>query len=256
LQTDCHNPLHNTRLAFKSTEFTRPFDDKRGKWNAFWRQSFYHYDGFYLDLDDQDAEGRKGKPSDSGDDSVYSGVPVYYEYVPHSYITYWFFYAYDNWNDIQIHEGDWEDIRIQLNDDDEPVSVAYDQHGNQDSKTWDLVTRVDTHPVVYSASGSHASYYTAGLQLPRIDVTGQGRAWSTWNSLRDARVQSWYNYGGAWGGVGRIEATTGPLGPSIYKGSAPENKNASTPDATSIGVRQVEDKEQTLSTSLKRNLRP
>ncbi|MGI8944739.1 MAG: hypothetical protein ACR2GL_00680 [Thermoleophilaceae bacterium] len=89
-----------------------------------------------------------------------------------------------------------------------------------------------THPVVYSARGSHASYPRAGDYAevfrirgrPALEVVDHANAcpdcpvWRTWRGqLLDARAQGWYGFGGAWGKAGRIGGTTGPLGPSGFK---------------------------------------
>ena len=97
---------------------------------------------------------------------------------------------------------------------------------------WAQVQKVSsTHPIVYSAKGSHASYATGGDHKFKVDVphffdqtitdkTGKGVAWKSWEHLRDVKKQAWYGYGGAWGEVGNVENTTGPQGPSAWKPGA------------------------------------
>ncbi len=80
-------------------------------------------------------------------------------------IQYWFFY-YDNpwWNH---HEGDWEMVQVILNVNGDPVYVDYAQHDDRlpfadggSKRVWADAEKVGvTHPVVYTALGSHASYF-------------------------------------------------------------------------------------------------
>jgi len=90
---------------------------------------------------------------------------------------------------------------------------------------------VATHPVAFSAVGSHASYWRAGEYesvfrisgRPRLTVFDEAIAcpdcpeWRTWENLLDAKVQPWYGFGGAWGSVTSSGGFNGPLGPSRYK---------------------------------------
>jgi hypothetical protein len=100
---------------------------------------------------------------------------------------------------------------------------------------------------VFSARGSHASYWRAGSYENLFSVAGRPRfavhdsaiacpdcpQWRAWEFLLDARVQPWYGFGGAWGAPGGMGGTTGPLGPSPFKtrglGRSPENAVRSSP---------------------------
>jgi len=178
----------------------------------------------------------------------FAGTPVYYEYTPNRYVTYWFFYGYSAPAALLVkplhragirvigHEGDWEGISIELNHLDHPVSVAYFAHGEDVRPVaWPKVSKLDGHPIVFSARGSHASYTTPGTKKSDLDVAGGGPIWATWLLIADARVQPWYGYGGAWGVARTVPALarkvlarfgkrigegefTGPLGPG-FKGS-------------------------------------
>jgi hypothetical protein len=240
--------------------------------------------GFYIAFDRPD---RTGVPPAAAD--VYAQAPVYFEYEPKRFVTYWFFYggstiplglidltdleqlagpetapaeladpelqaelsAYvsrlpepDTGEELAIldvfdearrkleflrrlvgdqwpmcHEGDWESICVALDDGEQMGKVAYFQHGG-DPQIVDAKLEQGSHPVVYSAKGSHASY-----PAPRhgIDVADDpGRQWETWHALEDARAEPWYGFGGAWGKLGAIEDATGPRGPSPYKPPAPK----------------------------------
>ena len=95
---------------------------------------------------------------------------------------YWFYWAYNQWNDL--HESDWEMIQLHFDTDDVdealqrgPSLYAYAQH--EGAETADAgaekVQLVDrTHPVVYSSGGSHASYYSSTRWFGKSGATGFG----------------------------------------------------------------------------------
>ena len=187
--------------TFTSADRTRPRDGDAGD------------EGFFLDLDN-DARGGLGVRA-----------RVFYDYRPGSHVTYWLFYAF---NDAPTgitgafdHEGDWERISVRLDDRNRATDVAFFAHNGHCTLPWDQVATSRGHPVVYSANGTHASYPTAGRH--GFDETAQGPRWNTWRRLRDVRARAWYGFGGAWGEVGAIVDTTGPLGPSPYKPAAPSD---------------------------------
>ena len=83
-------------------------------------------------------------------------------------LQYHFFYAFNDWrhaaNGINHHEGDWEMIAIYLKND-EPYAILFSQHGSGAIELWKNVLRVKdkhgnetTHPIIYTALGSHANY--------------------------------------------------------------------------------------------------
>jgi hypothetical protein len=176
-------------------------------------------EGFFLDLDNSKHESLGS-----------TSAPMYYEAVNGHYITYWFFYAYNEGpvpGGADNHEGDWERISVKLNRDNRATDVAYFQHNGHEEKKWKDVPKQGSHPIVYSAKGSHASYASPGahgLGPGGIvkDRTGKGQQWKTWQHMQNVRAQDWYGFGGAWGEVGNYKDTTGPQGPSRFKGPAPE----------------------------------
>ena len=235
---------HHSR-TFTTHDHTRPYDKNRvdANDNGILRHPLFEKEGFFLNLENNENI-RKGLQNSSGNSSVYSGAPVYYEYVPNHYITYWFFYAYNKFHvgdaPDQEHEGDWERISIRLDSNDHPDLVAYYQHDRMPEYVSWVSMQAEgklhngTHPIVFSAKGSHASYSYAGTiefeehGIPVADHTKYGPAWSTWNSLANVKKQPWYGYGGAWGEVGDGypifgggESFTGPRGPSKYKDPKP-----------------------------------
>jgi hypothetical protein len=84
------------------------------------------------------------------------------------WLQYWFFYIYNDaqfGGRVDLHEGDWEMVQIELDGGSEsPVRAVYAQHAYSEAKPWGEVERDERgRPIVYSARGSHASYFEAGL---------------------------------------------------------------------------------------------
>ncbi len=188
----CH---HNDHL-YRSTDYTRPRGGAVGG------------EGFFLDLDNAARLGAG------------LSAPVYYEYQAHKFVTYWFFYSFNNAvTSVADHEGDWERVSVRLDAANHATQVAYYIHSGYCTQQWSDVATYQAHPVAYSASGTHASYPSAGTH--DLDRTNQGPRWSTWGNLRNVRDEAWYGYGGGWGEVGETVESTGPLGPSPFKSPAP-----------------------------------
>ena len=125
-----------------------------------------------------------------------------------------------------LHEGDWERITVYLNEADPegapPASVGFYRHSTNTFKKWDNVEKeAGTHPIVYSAIGSHASLPSPDFGF--IDVGDpDGPHWRSWEDLAPIEEQPWYGFGGAWGRVGKVRDSTGPLGPGAHwKHAAP-----------------------------------
>ena len=164
-------------------------------------------------------------------------------------IQYWMFYAYNDWglahSGLNDHEGDWEAVFVYLRND-EPAYVAYSAHvGKPDTHPWSsdaFERRLDTHPVVYVACGSHAAYVASGQRdivirsAPGVDTPisytdhaygdseeslGPG-ARAEWGAPVDLDRQPWaLNFAGRWGAaVTRLDAreigrgAQGPVGPA------------------------------------------
>ena len=200
---------------YQSDDFTRPRDSGHGR-----NGTPPTDEGFFLDFTgDRHGQGVR--------------APVYYEYSPKQYVTYWFFYAFNDApsspSTFGDHEGDWERVTVRLNDRNRATHIAYFQHdGDPCVLRWSSrrVRKRGGHPIVFSAKGTHASYPRAGrypLPGPPEDEASHGRTWPTYRSLQNARSQPWFNFGGAWGQVGELKETTGPLGPSAAKGAVPDD---------------------------------
>jgi hypothetical protein len=229
---------------FGSDELTRPSQPKKEK-----PDRLAANEGFYLDLQNG---ARGGDPVSAGESTAAS----YVSYEPGEYIDYWFMYGF-NPGPARIceallldpsskkclalkfadrHEGEWERIMVELNPDGTAAGAVYFAHTCPGVRIpWDDVPKADdSHPVVYSAWGSHASYAS------EVDITypgacpsyqkGQGIGdqtrdggvtWKTWeHGLTDVATEEWYGFGGAWGEVGTIRVgtdglaiNTGPLAP-------------------------------------------
>lgn len=88
-------------------------------------------------------------------------------------LQYWFFYAFNSWGayplGYNIHEGDWESIMLFLNPvTQHPVYAAYSAHHEREDRVrrrWDDIRRVNTHPQVFVALGSHANYFEPGINI-------------------------------------------------------------------------------------------
>ena len=174
------------------------------------------------------------QPDDNltGDSDPNHRVPciVYYEHESENKkkktISYWFFFGYDYAKASRIsgsHQGDWEKVTVNLNDEGRIVSAILSRH---DSSTTLPASELEIYHgekdelTVYCAKGTHAFYYRAGvfgMKVPTAyDYTdNKGYDWiATDNviSLVDDK-QLWKYFAGAWGEVGEWSTTTGPLGP-------------------------------------------
>lgn len=168
-------------------------------------------EGFFLDL-----------IGDAARNGIGTGAPVLFYYLPKTLVAYWFFYDYNDGGPMD-HEGDWENVVVHLDADEQPTEVAYYAHGGASVYPWDGIGHEGTHPVVYSARGSHASYPQPGTHygIHNPDHAAAGARWDTGTNLRNVALEPWWGYGGAWGEVGEIASTTGPKGPSPFKLSVP-----------------------------------
>ena len=144
-------------------------------------------EGFYLDfpgdaldpgcLYEKDFRRyTEGRPA-----AVYAHVATQDDAPGQLALQYWFFYYYNNYTNL--HEGDWEGIQLLFNAGTvadaltvDPVSIGYSQHFGGERADWtsDKLERRGTHPVVYPAVGSHASYFNSSLYLGRSASEGLG----------------------------------------------------------------------------------
>ena len=121
--------------------------------------------------------------------------------------------------DDVLHEGDWERVTVYLDADDptdaDPAGVALYRHSTKSFEPWNRVERDGTHPIAYSSIGSHATLPTPDFGF--IDVGDRnGPRWETAEKLAQVEEQPWYGFGGAWGRLGKVRDSTGPLGPGAH----------------------------------------
>ncbi len=85
-------------------------------------------------------------------------------------IQYWFFWYFNQFNDL--HEGDWEGMQITFDAETPgealetgPSEMILFQHAGGERAEWSdaKVEKEGTHPVVYPAAGSHATFYHSAV---------------------------------------------------------------------------------------------
>jgi parallel beta-helix repeat protein len=247
-----------------------------------------HYGGYQRSWADYDPNQcffvQMINDSDHGGTSTASDWLIYGHVYPRALggliVQYWFFYPYNDGMLTQNHEGDWETVSVEL---DGPIGgeytisgLVYYRHGDPEALAPHEVDWFsDTHPVVYTGRGSHASYestarcqwYMIGFRewgCAACEVTEEcSNAWFTWSGGRPAgspglqgggvvnvgeRVpdqwtfvngQQFIYYSGRWGELGNPiggDPFSGPRGPA-YQDSWNRNR-APHPD---LGVAFVDD---------------
>jgi hypothetical protein len=161
------------------------------------------------------------------------------------HLAYLFFYPFNGAIAIDkkiTHEGDWEHIKIEVDTTGSNiVRVFFSAHAGGQWQTRYSTSQGNTdgfrcsggtHPIVYSARHSHASYPKSGRQSrPTVilpdDHCGSGIEWRTWEALEilgdkanPPAGQEWLKFNGHWGEYrGSIygEIVEGPTGPAFKK---------------------------------------
>jgi KaiC/GvpD/RAD55 family RecA-like ATPase len=138
-------------------------------------------------------------------------------------VQYWFFYAF-NPGTLNQHQGDWEMIQIVLDSTETPQYAVYSQHHAGEKAVWSDVEKVDgTHPRVYVALGSHASYFRPFQGKLGLESDTVGNAYTLKPEdleiiqlgEKGAENQEWLKFGGRWGNwARRVDAYLGAAGPS------------------------------------------
>ncbi|HJW84672.1 MAG TPA: PrsW family intramembrane metalloprotease, partial [Anaerolineae bacterium] len=137
-------------------------------------------------------------------------------------IQYWLFYYFNDW--YNKHEGDWEMIQVELDQTGQPARAVYAQHHQGTRRPWNAVGKIDgSHPRVYVALGSHASYFAGDTLYPqgvdvgaqRIEVydrTGSADPITPAIQLISDGDPAWLVFAGRWGerAAGDFSGPTGP----------------------------------------------
>lgn len=135
-------------------------------------------------------------------------------------LQYWFFWYFNEFNDL--HEGDWEGMQITFEAAtpaaalaEEPSKVILFQHAGGERADWTdgKVEKEGTHPIVYPAAGSHATFYGSAIYVQNGQHGSGLGCDNTTAPLRELRVRpvllpeavprsgrfQWLSYDGRWG---------------------------------------------------------
>jgi hypothetical protein len=149
-------------------------------------------------------------------------------------VQYWFFWYFNQFNDL--HEGDWEGMQIAFEANtplralaEGPSEMILFQHAGGERADWEdsKVEKEGTHPVVYPAAGSHATFYDATVYVQNGSKGSGVGCDNTSEPLRELRLHpvaiptfptttgrfKWLTYFGHWGEqeAGFNNGPTGPL---------------------------------------------
>ena len=149
-------------------------------------------------------------------------------------VQYWFFWYFNQFNDL--HEGDWEGMQIAFEANtargalaEGPSEMILFQHAGGERADWEdsKVDKEGTHPVVYPAAGSHATFYDSTVYVQNGSNGSGVGCDNTSEPLREVRVHpiaiptfptttgrfKWLTYFGHWGQreKGFNNGPTGPL---------------------------------------------
>jgi hypothetical protein len=179
------------------------------------------------------------------------------------WLQYWLWYLYNDYHlafNAGLHEGDWEMVQLGM-DGEQPTVAVYAQHDQAERRDWSNVRKTpDGRPLVFSARGSHASYFDPGLYETEAwyDVCdGERQANSTdLVILLEDDLPGWAKWQGQWGDTeapikrvfspspkGPIKQTEKWLHPGRWADGAGERRTPGTPKAAPpISVARAEDR--------------
>lgn len=149
-------------------------------------------------------------------------------------LQYWFFWYFNQFNDL--HEGDWEGMQLTFESntakealEEEPGEVILFQHAGGEKAKWtdSKLQKEGTHPVVYPAAGSHASFYDAAVYVQNGQNGSGVGCDNTTEPLRELKLRpvtipeaapetgpfAWLSYKGRWGEREK-SFNNGPTGPA------------------------------------------
>jgi hypothetical protein len=204
-------------------------------------------DGYYLDLEGEAL----------GDTCVYARAferllaegkapAIVYAHIarepnhPGFTLQYWFFWYFNQFNDL--HEGDWEGMQLSFEAEttaealhEEPSEIILFQHAGGERAGWNdsKVQKQGTHPIVYPAAGSHATFYDSAVYIQNGQRGSGVGCDNTTEPLRELRPQplllpeaasesgpfKWLSYDGRWGEKekGFNNGPTGPPTKTVWK---------------------------------------
>jgi hypothetical protein len=148
-------------------------------------------------------------------------------------LQYWFFWYFNQFNDL--HEGDWEGMQITFEADspaaalkEEPNEIILFQHAGGERAHWEdgKVQKEGTHPIVYPAAGSHATFYDSAVYVENGQHGSGLGCDNTTGPLRELKPRpilmpeqpvskgpfAWTSYYGRWGEKEK-GFNNGPTGP-------------------------------------------
>lgn len=148
-------------------------------------------------------------------------------------LQYWFFWYFNQFNDL--HEGDWEGMQITFEAEtpaaalhEEPAEVILFQHAGGERASWEdgKVQKEGTHPIVYPAAGSHATFYDSAVYVENGQHGSGLGCDNTTEPLRELKLApilmpngvtssgpfAWTSYYGRWGEREK-GYNNGPTGP-------------------------------------------
>ncbi|HWN72188.1 MAG TPA: hypothetical protein VNN15_00100 [Solirubrobacterales bacterium] len=155
-------------------------------------------------------------------------------------LQYWFFWYFNQFNDL--HEGDWEGMQLSFESNvvadalgEEPSEIIVFQHAGGERASWSdgKVQKEGTHPVVYPAAGSHATFYDSAVYLGNGQNGSGVGCDNTSEPLRELRLRpvllpetapeqgafQWLSYRGRWGDKekGFNNGPTGPVTKTVWR---------------------------------------
>jgi hypothetical protein len=155
-------------------------------------------------------------------------------------LQYWFFWYFNQFNDL--HEGDWEGMQLSFEAEtttaalrEEPSEIILFQHAGGERASWGdaKVKKEGTHPIVYPAAGSHASFYDSAVYIQNGQRGSGVGCDNTAEPLRELRPRPvllpetaseqgpfrWLSYDGRWGEKekGFNNGPTGPTTKTVWR---------------------------------------
>ena len=155
-------------------------------------------------------------------------------------LQFWFFWYFNQFNDL--HEADWEGMQLSFEAnttkealEEEPSEIILFQHAGGERAGWEdgKVHKEGTHPIVYPAAGSHATFYDSAVYVENgqngsgvgCDVTSEPlrelklRPVLLPETAPEAGTFQWLSYRGRWGEreKGFNNGPTGPVTKTVWR---------------------------------------